>query len=126
MVHLDSNYQPLMGVSLHWSVTILNIQVYIMNGIVTRKKLDNRSNIAYFVAYATTTGVILYWKPNQMFYIHIAYHAWFVESTPMYPLSIIIHQCICNFDKIQKLLLSRKLIILTSFPVNLISLAHPI
>ena len=79
MVQLDGNYQPLMGVSLHWSVTILNIQVYIMNGIVTRKKLDNRSNIAYFVAYATTTGVILYWKPNQLFYIHIAYHAWFVE-----------------------------------------------
>ena len=43
------------------------IRVYIINGRVTRKKLDDRSHHGYFMRYSATTGVILYWKPNQYF-----------------------------------------------------------
>ena len=42
-----------------------------------RKKLDDRSHRAYFMGYADTTGVILYWKPDQPFIIHRAHHVWF-------------------------------------------------
>ena len=31
------------------------------------------------MGYAATTGVILYWKPDQPFIIHRAYHVWFDE-----------------------------------------------
>ena len=36
--------------------------------------------------YAATTGVILYWKPDQPFIIHRAHHVWFDEY--IYRLSI--------------------------------------
>ena len=32
---------------------------------VTRKKLDDRSHCGYFMGYAATTGVIIYWKTDQ-------------------------------------------------------------
>ena len=31
------------------------------------------------MGYAATTGVILYWKPDQQFIIHRAHHFWFDE-----------------------------------------------
>ena len=31
------------------------------------------------MGYAATTGIILYWKPDQPFIIHRAYHVWFDE-----------------------------------------------
>ena len=31
------------------------------------------------MGYAITTGVILYWKPDQPFIIHRSYHVWFDE-----------------------------------------------
>ena len=31
------------------------------------------------MGYAATTGVILYWKPDQPFTIHRAHHVWFDE-----------------------------------------------
>ena len=31
------------------------------------------------MGYAATTGVILYWKPDQLFIIHRAHHVWFNE-----------------------------------------------
>ena len=33
----------------------------------------------YFMGYAATTGVIIYWKPDQPFIIHRAHHVWFNE-----------------------------------------------
>ena len=55
------------------------MRVYIINGRATRKKLDDRSYRAYFMGYAATTGVILYWKPDQPIIIHRAHHVWFDE-----------------------------------------------
>ena len=44
---------------------------YIINGLATRNKLDDRSHWGYFMGCVATTGVILYWKPYQPFIIHI-------------------------------------------------------
>ena len=37
------------------------------------------------MVYADTTGFILYWKPDQPYYLHRSSHAWFYEYN--YPLS---------------------------------------
>ena len=50
-----------------------------MNGRAAIKKLDYRSHWGYFMGYAATTGVILYWKPDQPFIIHRYHHVWFIE-----------------------------------------------
>ena len=55
------------------------MRVYIINGRATRKKLDDRSHRGYFMGYAATTGVIIYWKLDQNFIIHRAHHVWFDE-----------------------------------------------
>ena len=39
--------------------------------------LDKRSHCTYFMGYAANTVVFLYWKPDQPYYIHRFYHAWF-------------------------------------------------
>ena len=31
------------------------------------------------MGYASTTGVIIYWKPDQPFVVHRAHHIWFDE-----------------------------------------------
>ena len=36
--------------------------LYVINGSATRNKLDDRSHQGYFMGYASTTGVILYWN----------------------------------------------------------------
>ena len=67
----------------------------------------------YFMGYAGTTGVILHWKPDNTFVIHISHHVWFDEynshisleynHTPYYlllqkyPESIIHHSDLLNF-----------------------------
>ena len=60
-------------------IKIWGVRVYIINGRATRKKLDDRSHQSYFIGYAATTGVILYWKPYQPCIIHRAHHVWFDE-----------------------------------------------
>ena len=58
-------------------IKIWGLRVYIINGRATRKKLDDRSHRGYFMEYAATTGVILYWKPDQQFIINRSHHVWF-------------------------------------------------
>ena len=54
-------------------------RVYIINGHVTRNNPDDKSHRGYFMGYAATTGVILYWKPDEPFVMKIAHHIWFDE-----------------------------------------------
>ena len=56
---------------------IWGARVYIINGLAIRKKLDDRSHWGYFMGYADTTGVIIYWKPDQTFVIYRFRHVWF-------------------------------------------------
>ena len=58
-------------------IKILGVIFYIINGCATRKKLDDISHRGYFMGYADTTRVILYWKPYQPFFIHRYHHVWF-------------------------------------------------
>ena len=60
-------------------IKIWGVIVYIINECATIKKLYDRSHRGYFMWYAAPTGVILYWKPDQTFFIHIAHHVWFDE-----------------------------------------------
>ena len=55
------------------------MRVYIINGCVTRKNIDDISHRGYFMVYSAIIGVILYWKPYQTFLIHRAHHVWFNE-----------------------------------------------
>ena len=69
----------------HWSIPyfknikIWGVRVYIINGCVTRKKLDNISHQNYLNGYSDNKWVIIYWKPDQPHYIHVAYHDCFGE-----------------------------------------------
>ena len=47
------------------NIKIWGVRVYVINGRDTRNKLDDRSHRGYFMGYAATTGVILYWNPDQ-------------------------------------------------------------
>ena len=60
-------------------IKIWGLVVYIINGRVTRNNTNNISYLNYFVGYAATTGCMLYWKTDHIFYIYIANHAWFDE-----------------------------------------------
>ena len=44
-------------------IKIWGVVVYIINGCVTRKNLDDISHRSYFMVYAATTGVIIYYNP---------------------------------------------------------------
>ena len=55
------------------------VRVWIINGRVTRKNLDDRSHRGYFMGWTSNTGVIFYWKPDQIF-IHRAHHVRFDED----------------------------------------------
>ena len=46
---------------------IWGVIVYIINGNVTRKNINDRSHCGYFMGYAATTRVILSWNPNKPF-----------------------------------------------------------
>ena len=58
-------------------IKIWDLRVCIINGRDARKKLDDISHWGYFMGYAATTGVIIYWKPDQSIIIHRAHHVWF-------------------------------------------------
>ena len=53
------------------------MRVFIINGRATINKIDDRSHWEYFMGYAAITEFVIYWKPDQPFVIHIAYHVWF-------------------------------------------------
>ena len=55
------------------------VRFYIVNGDVTRNKINYRSHSGYFMGYTATIGVILYWNPNQTFVVHRSHHVWFDE-----------------------------------------------
>ena len=65
---------------------ILGVRVYIVNGRATGKNIDDRSHIYYFMVYAATTGVIIYWNTEHTFVIHRSHHVLFDEYS--YRLSI--------------------------------------
>ena len=62
------------------------MRVYIINGCVTRNNIDERSHRRYFVGYAATTGVIIYWKTDKPFVVRIVHNILF--GTYNYCLSI--------------------------------------
>ena len=64
-------------------IKIWGVRVYIINGFVTRKNLDDRQHFGYFMGYAATTWVIIYWNQDQPFVIHRAHNAWFDECTSL-------------------------------------------
>ena len=62
------------------------MRVYIINCRVARNNLGDIYHSGYFMEYADTTLVILYWNPYQPFSIHRAHNDWYDESK--YSLSI--------------------------------------
>ena len=50
-----------------------------MNRLVTRNNPGNRSHRGYFMRYAGTTGVIIYWNTYQLFVINISHYVWLDE-----------------------------------------------
>ena len=66
------------------NIKIWGVRFYIINGHVTRNNIDYRSHCAYFMGYATTAGVIIYWKSDHPFSIHISHHYWFDEYNPYF------------------------------------------
>ena len=60
-------------------IKIWGARIYIINGRGTIKNLDDRSHHGYFMGYSATTGVIIYWKPEKSFSIHITHHDWVKE-----------------------------------------------
>ena len=60
-------------------IKIRVVRVYIINGWVTRKKLDDRSHCSYFMGCASITGVIIFCNLYHSFVIHRAHHVWFDE-----------------------------------------------
>ena len=60
-------------------VNIWGTIVYNINRNATRKNLDDMSHRGYFMGYAYTKGVIIYWKKYQPFVIHRAHLVWFDE-----------------------------------------------
>ena len=68
-----------------WIKTIIQthkkrgVRVYIINWRVTVHKFDDISHISYFLIYAATAVVILYWNPDQPFAIHRVHHDLFDE-----------------------------------------------
>ena len=75
-LHGDVPYLLWYGAIPHYKhMKILGVRGYIINDRVTSNKSDNKPNIAG--VYAATTVVLLYWKPNQPFYIHRSHHLCF-------------------------------------------------
>ena len=67
-------------------IKIWVLSVYIINGRVTRNNIDDRSHWGYLMGYVATTGVILYWKPDQTFDIHRSRNVWSDEYNSCLPL----------------------------------------
>ena len=66
-------------ISSYKHINVWGLRIDIINGHVIRRKRDNRSHYAYFVGYADTALVIIYYNQDQNFYIHRAHHDWFDE-----------------------------------------------
>ena len=63
----DITYLLINGSQSHYKhIKIWWIIIYILNVRFTRKKLNNKSNRAYFVGYAVTTGFIMYRNLYQL------------------------------------------------------------
>ena len=60
--------------------------VYIINGCVTINNIDDRPHHGYLMGYTATTGVIIYWKPDQNFFIHRVHNVWFDEYNYCIPI----------------------------------------
>ena len=58
-------------------VKIWGVRVYIINGRVKIKHIDDIPHYGYFMGYASTKVAILYWNPDQPFIIHIPHHVCF-------------------------------------------------
>ena len=54
-------------------------RLYVINGLFTHNKLDNRSHSYLFLRYSSISGVIIYWKPKSTRHINWAQHDWFGE-----------------------------------------------
>ena len=79
-MRVDVNYLLRNGIITSYKhIKIWGVRVYIINGCVRIKKIDDRSHQGYFMGYAATIGVIIYWKTNQPFVIHRDHHVWFDE-----------------------------------------------
>ena len=50
------------------NIKIWSVEVYIINGRVTGNNIDDRSHCGYFMVYADTTVVIIYWNTDQTFF----------------------------------------------------------
>ena len=67
-------------------IKIWGLIVYIINVHLTIKNLDDRSRCGYFMGYSATTGVIIYWKPDQKcFYTQIpSCLFWWIQSSSLH------------------------------------------
>ena len=95
------------------------MRVYIINGRVTRKKLDDRSHRLYLLGHAATTRVIIYCKPDQPFLSTYPIMFDFINIIIVSPYNTSPLQVLYSFNNILKVLF----IIQTSstlFHVNLI------
>ena len=71
----------------------------VYNGCVTRNNIDDRSHRVYFMGYAATKGVFLYFNQDQPFVVRRYHNVWFdqynsfisieYKSTPG---SLLLHQ----------------------------------
>ena len=55
-------------------IKIWGVRFYIINGSVTRNNIDDILHRGCFIWYEATTGVFIYWKPDQTFVIQRAHH----------------------------------------------------
>ena len=53
------------SISSYKHIKIWGVGVYIINRHATRKNIYDISYSGYFMRYAATTGVIIYWKPYK-------------------------------------------------------------
>ena len=82
MLHGDVPYFICYGsITSYKHIKIRCVRVFIINGRVKINHIDYRSYCRYFVGYAATTLVILYWNIYQPFSIHRSHHVLFDEYT---------------------------------------------
>ena len=55
-------------------IKIWGVRVYIINRGVTRNKLDDISHHGYCMGYAATSGIVIYWKTDQPFFIYKSHY----------------------------------------------------
>ena len=85
-------------------IKILGVRVYTINGRDTIYKLGDVSHCGYSMEYVDTTGVILYWKLDQLFVTDIDHHVWFYEYNSLLSIKTSTLQVFYQFNKIPKVL----------------------